>query len=191
MKKIEKQDVGKFGFAPFGNPYPGARIPSRRAKAEPRTDRNEGRQAGLEKTERTIRLCSGLNRRVSVFRLIRPPDSQRWESKKQLSCLLAFISSLELILLRLGVASGLFSAAWRQWTDACLMSFAAWEQSEKKRGCQGCLHSVLCLRCTENGFNPPRKVYFFLSFRVLFLLWMQQSEWKVCNFAAVLKSENR
>lgn len=119
----------------------------------------EGRRGGLEKTNWELRLCLDLNQRVSVIQLIRPPDSYRWDSKEQLSCLLFFISNMELKV-----------PGW----ECALQPVMLWlmlfqrllqhESREKISRMSGSLHSVLCFRCAENRANPPRKVFSFFFF---------------------------
>lgn len=169
-------------FSLSGNPYSWAKIPSRRAKEEMRTD-CEGRRGGLEKMDWEICLRLDLNQRVSVIRLIRPPDPYRWDSKEQLSCLLFFISNLELKV-----------PGW-EWPRVCALQpqgkydwcflnvFCSTTKERKEPKCQGCLCSILCLHCAENRGKPPRKV--FCSFFGVFVSVVDAA--KACNFAAVLR----
>lgn len=141
----------------------------------------EGRRGGLEKTNWEIRLCLDLNQRVSVIRLIRPPDSYRWDSKEQLSCLLFFISNMELKV-----------PGW----ECALQPVMLWlmlfqhllqhESREKITRMSGSLHSVLCFRCAENRADPPRKVFSF--FILFFLSVVDAAVWvKSVSFFSILR----
>lgn len=143
-------NVDKSDFRSLEGRIPGPKFPaSGQRRKWGQTVKDGGER--LVKTNWEIRLCLDLNQRVSVIGLIRPPDSYRWDSKEQLSCLLFFISNMEMKV-----------PGW----ECALQPVMLWlmlfqrllqhESREKISRMSGSLHSVLCFRCAENRANPPR-----------------------------------